>query len=119
MPGSGEGVLEADFVKRVFAVSPLDIRTYLNINNPNVPKHANIEISLVQNPVFEGDAGFTGNVAINGILNCPSPFQYDFNEVKVPGLYHYEAVTGALNTPFFSRNWRSIEIGNSENIQKL
>ena len=87
------------------------------------PKNANIELSFEEDPAFTGNAGFTGDVSIQGTLNCPqlSPakLQYDFNEIKVPGLYHYEAVNGVLNTPFFSRNWRSIEIGDSEEYPQI
>ena len=123
MPGTGERRLEVNFLKRIFAVEPSKITTYLNLNDPDDPKNANIEISMVQNPVFEGDAGFTGNVSINGILNCPqlsqAPFQHDLNEIKFPGLYHYEAVNGVLNTPCFSRNWTSIEIGDSGKYSQI
>ena len=78
---------------------------------------------MVQDPVFAGNVGFTGNVSINGTLNCPllspAPFQYDLNLIKVPGLYHYEAVNGVLNTSFFSRNWRSIELGDTETYSQI
>ena len=91
VPGTGERLLEVNYLKRIFAISPLQVRTYLNLENSNVPKNANIELSMVQDPVFAGNVGFTRNVSINGILNCPqlspAPFQYDLNVIKVPGIY--------------------------------
>jgi len=44
--GTGEPLLESDFVKRIFTVSPLNIKTYFNFNDSNDPKNANIELKL-------------------------------------------------------------------------
>ena len=86
MPGTGERILEADYLKRIFAIAPLQVKTYLNLNDPGDPKNANIELSFREDPVFAGNVGFTGNVSINGILNCPQlsqgDFQYDFNVTR-------------------------------------
>ena len=83
-------------MKRIFIVSPLHVKTYLNLDDPRDPQNANIELSFEEDPLFTGNAGFTGHVSTDGILNCPqlppASFQYDFNEIKVPGPYHYEAV---------------------------
>ena len=38
MPGTGERLLEENFLKRIFIVSPLRIKTYLNINDSSDPK---------------------------------------------------------------------------------
>ena len=38
VPGTGERILEADYVKRIFAISPLQVKTYLNINDTDDPK---------------------------------------------------------------------------------
>ena len=35
VPGTGERLLEANFLKRIFAVAPLQIQTYLNLSDPN------------------------------------------------------------------------------------
>ena len=43
---------------RIFAVEPLNIKTYLNLNDPDDPKNANIELSFEEDPVFTGNASF-------------------------------------------------------------
>ena len=42
VPGTGETLYEIDYLKRIFTVSPLEIKTYFNMNNGNDPKNANI-----------------------------------------------------------------------------
>ena len=42
MPGTGERLLEANFLKRIFVVALVNVKTDLNINDP---KNANIELS--------------------------------------------------------------------------
>ena len=37
-PGTGERLLEINFLKRIFAVTPLHVNTYLNLNRPHDPK---------------------------------------------------------------------------------
>ena len=46
MPGTGERLFEVNFLKRIFALAPLKIKTFLNINDANDPKIANIELSI-------------------------------------------------------------------------
>ena len=65
MPGTGERILEADYVKRIFTVSPVQANTYLDLKDTNDPTNANIELSFDPNPTF------TGNVSINGIRPGP------------------------------------------------
>ena len=48
VPGTGERLLEANVLKRIFAVAPLNVKTCLDINNPNDPKNANIELNIDQ-----------------------------------------------------------------------
>jgi hypothetical protein len=44
--GLGEHILEANFLKRIFAVAPLQINTSSNLNDSNDPKNANLELSI-------------------------------------------------------------------------
>ena len=46
MPGTGERLLEANFLKRIFSIAPLRIKVYLNLNDLNDPKNANIELNI-------------------------------------------------------------------------
>lgn len=46
VPGTGQILLESDYLKRIFAVSPLSVSTYLNLDDPDDPKNANIELSI-------------------------------------------------------------------------
>ena len=46
VPGTGQILLESDYLKRIFAVSPLSVNTYLNLDDPDDPKNANIELSI-------------------------------------------------------------------------
>ena len=46
VPGTGEILLESDFLKRIFGVSPLNVNTYFNSNDANDPKNANVELSV-------------------------------------------------------------------------
>ena len=46
MPGTSERLFEVNFLKRIFAIAPLQIKTYLNLNDPDDPKSANIELSI-------------------------------------------------------------------------
>ena len=46
MPGTGERLFDVIFLKRIFAIAPLQVKSYLNLNDPNDPKDANIELSI-------------------------------------------------------------------------
>ena len=46
MPGTGERLFEIGYRKRIFAVSPLSVNTYYNLNDMNDPKNDNIELSV-------------------------------------------------------------------------
>ena len=46
MPGTGEILLESDFSKRIYGVSPLNVTTYFNSNDPNDINNANIQLSI-------------------------------------------------------------------------
>ena len=46
MPGKGERLFEVNLLKRIFAIAPLQVKTYLNQNDPDDPKRANIELSI-------------------------------------------------------------------------
>ena len=35
VPGTGEILLEVNLLKRIFAIAPLQVNTYLNLNDPN------------------------------------------------------------------------------------
>ena len=35
-----------NFLKRIFAIAPLQVKTYLNLNDSNYSKNANIELSI-------------------------------------------------------------------------
>jgi len=50
--GTGETLYESNFIKRIFTVSPLEIKTYLNLNDVNDAKNANIELSLNKSALF-------------------------------------------------------------------
>jgi len=52
VPGTGEALLEIGYIKRIFTVSPLEIKTYFNFNDANDQKNANIEISLNKSALF-------------------------------------------------------------------
>ena len=52
VPGKGEILLESNFIKRIFTVSPLEIKTYLNLGSSTDPKNANIEFSLNKEQLF-------------------------------------------------------------------
>ena len=117
VPGTGERLLEANFLKRIFAVAPLQVNTYLNLNDPNDKKNVNIELSIDQavldlkapmnNPIF------TAKISVYGTLSCPQlsphPSQNNLDTITSPGLYHYDA--GLSNAPSSSANFRSIEMG--------
>ena len=108
--------IRSDFLKRAFATSPLQMKTYLNINEPGDPKNANIELSIDQNHTC------TGNVTISGILPSPQispiPYQFKFNTIKAPGLCHYNGTT-LLNPPSSSQNFRTIEIGRGDRYSQI
>ena len=38
VPETGEYLVEANFLKHIFALAPLQIKTYFNLNNPNDQK---------------------------------------------------------------------------------
>jgi len=44
--GAGEQTLNANLLKRIFTVSPLEIKTYLNNEDPGDPTIANSELSI-------------------------------------------------------------------------
>ena len=46
LPGTGEILLESDFLKRIYGVSPLNVTTYFNSNDPNDINNANIQLSI-------------------------------------------------------------------------
>ena len=46
VPGTGERLFEVNLLKRIFAIAPLQVKTYLNLNDPDDPKNANIELSI-------------------------------------------------------------------------
>ena len=46
LPGTGEILLDSDFLKRIYGVSPLNVTTYSNSNNPNDINNANIQLSI-------------------------------------------------------------------------
>ena len=52
LTGTGETLLESNFIKRIFTVSPLEIKTYLNINDGTDAKNGNIELSLNKSALF-------------------------------------------------------------------
>ena len=35
VPGTGERLLEANFLKCIFAIAPLQVKTYVNLSDPN------------------------------------------------------------------------------------
>ena len=45
-------LLESNFIKRIFTVSPLEIKTDLNLSSSTDPKNANIEISVNKSALF-------------------------------------------------------------------
>jgi hypothetical protein len=40
VPGTGERILEADAVKRIFAISPVQMNTSVNVKDPDDPEKA-------------------------------------------------------------------------------
>ena len=40
VPGTGETLLESGFIKRIFTVSPLEIKTYLNLHDTNFTRNS-------------------------------------------------------------------------------
>ena len=38
VPGTSERLFEMSCVRRIFAIAPLQVKTYLNLNDPNDPK---------------------------------------------------------------------------------
>ena len=46
MPGTGERLFEVKFLQRIFAIAPLQVKTFLNLNDPNDPQKSNIELSI-------------------------------------------------------------------------
>ena len=71
VPGTGETLLESNLIKRIFTVSPLEIKTYLNVSSSTDPKNANIEISLNKSALFGqlyhcgGIINSDGNIALS------------------------------------------------------
>ena len=104
-------------MKHIFAVAPLHVKTYLNLNDSNDPKNANIEFRIDQAALDLkaplASPTFTGTVSVNGTLACPQlapqPSQNNFNTIKAPRLYHYDG--GLSNAPTSSLSFRRIEIG--------
>ena len=58
--------------------------------------------------------------SVNGTLDCPQlnpqTSQNNFNTIKAPGLYHYDA---GLNAPTSSLNFRSIELGRADRYSRI
>ena len=54
-------------------------------------------------------------LVINNPVQTPQvaahPSQNNFNDIKTPGIYHYEILGGPPNAPTTSPNFTSIEIG--------
>ena len=38
IPGTRERLFEVNYLKRIFAIAPLQVKTYLNLNDPDDPK---------------------------------------------------------------------------------
>ena len=69
VPGTGETLLESGFIKRIFSASSgLEVKTYLNINNANDPKNANVELSLNQSALFNQMYHCAGIVNSNAVV---------------------------------------------------
>ena len=101
MPGTGVSLLEIvyigegldlvegpNYIKKIFTVSPLEIKTYLNLNDANDQKNGNIEISVNKSALFnqlyhcggiinsdgtialtKGNIGFTSSKGGTGVYN--------------------------------------------------
>ena len=52
VPGTGERPFEVKFIKCIFAVEPFRIKAYLNLNDPDDPNNASIELNIDENPTF-------------------------------------------------------------------
>ena len=46
MPQTGEQLLEANFLKRIFAIAPLQVKPYLSLSDPDDPTSSNVELSI-------------------------------------------------------------------------
>ena len=46
VPGTGGRLFEVNFLKRIFAIAPLHVKTYSNLKDPDDPKNANIELNI-------------------------------------------------------------------------
>jgi hypothetical protein len=68
IPGTGETLLESHLINRIFTVSPLEIKTYLNLSSSTDPKNANIEISLNQSGLFNQMYHCEGIVNSNAVV---------------------------------------------------
>ena len=114
MPGTSERLLETNLLKRIFAVALLNVKAYLNINNLIDPRSAKIELSIDQ-------AVLDLKAPVNNPIACPqlNPqiSQHNFNTIKAPGLYRYDA--GLSNTPTSSLNFGSIEIGRADRYSQI
>ena len=96
--------------RAIYVNSPLSIETtndaYLTIRSDSYNKaEVNNALALkapINNPTF------------TGTIVCPqlnaTNTKTDFNEIKPPGLYHYNGLT-LPNAPSTSQNFRTIEIG--------
>ena len=45
--------IRSDFLKRIFAIAPLQVKAYLNLNDPDDPKNANNELSIVSTAISQ------------------------------------------------------------------
>jgi len=79
--GTGERILEADVLKRVFALAPSKVKAYVNINDPNDPKNVNVELSIdssvISQPTqdalnLKADKTYVDNKIADLINNAPA-----------------------------------------------
>ena len=70
VPGTGETLLESNLIKRIFSASPvLEIKTYLDINNANDPKNANIELNVNKSALFNNIYHCGGIINSDGTIS--------------------------------------------------
>ena len=95
------------------------------LNNYYTKSEVNNSLALkgpINNPKFTGTVLVNGTLVWPQLTSWPTPQLKGFNIFKASGLYHYGSygsVTGLVNAPTNSANFRSIEIGNDNRCSQI
>ena len=85
---TGEVLLEnSNTLKRLFAVSPVVVNTYLNVNNPDDPNKLQLEISLNQSALFNQLYHCGGIITSDGTITLSKGVGFTVSKTSL-GVYN-------------------------------